>query len=132
MAGNLGGVTNFTGTRTGGGEAVPAPAGGVALTASAASEGVAQVWLSNKTFALVGMTLIANASVTTVVPYPGAASGDLARWHATSSMSSAAGNAGAFVSSANNVTVVLSNSSTVAVVIAPQTINVVVERYGAY
>lgn len=132
MAGNLGGVTNFTGTRTGGGEAVPAPAGGVALTASAASEGVAQVWLSNRTFPLVALPLIANASTITVVPYPGAAVGDLARWHATSSMSSAAGNGGAFVNAANQVTVVLSNSSTAALTLVPQTIAVVVERYGAY
>jgi hypothetical protein len=123
MSGNLGGFTDFTGIRVGGGNAIPSQ------ISSDCSPGSGQAWQSYKTFSMVALTLTANGSTTTVVNYPGAAIGDIARAHVFSSLSSGAGNGGAFVNAANQVTVVISNASTAALSIPAQTLGVIVERW---
>ncbi len=122
MAGSLGGITDLTGLRVGGGSAIPD-------FASESSVGVGVNWLSSLTFAVVALPLTAAGSTTTTVPFPGAATTDVARAHPTSSMSSGAVLASAYVSSANVVTLVYSNASTAAQTIAAQTVRVIVERW---
>lgn len=124
MAGNLGGITDLTGIRLGGGEAIPG------VTSSAASPGSSQVWQSFRTYAMPTISLTANGSTTTVAAFPGAKAGDFARAALASSASSGAGVGTAWVSADNSVTVAFSNSSTAALAIALQTLQVVVERYG--
>jgi hypothetical protein len=100
MSGNQGGFTDFTGVRVGGGNAVPG------LTASDASAGVGQAWVSSLTYAVPALTLTAAGSTTTVAAFPGAKAGDFARACPTSSMSSGGALASAFVSADNAVTLV--------------------------
>ena len=132
MSGNIGGATGFTGVRIGGGSVAPLPVGlGSGNFQSDCSDGVAKVWESFRTFSTpVGAT--ASGSQITFVGFPGAAVGDIVSAQVASSLSSGVGLVNAFVASANSVALVYSNSSAAAATVAPHTVLVKVERYGAY
>lgn len=132
MAGNIAGVTGFTGVRIGGGTAQALPVGvGSGTYGSDASEGIGKIWESFRTIS-TPVTATQNGSVVTYGTFPGAAVGDIVTAQVASSLSSGVGLVNAYVASANSIALVYSNASTAAATVAAHTVILKVERYGAF
>ena len=122
MAGNIQGVTDFTGIRVGGGSSTTA-------TASNVSDGVALLGILSGTSTFAAVSLTATQSSDRTIPLPGARAGDGVLLGLPSGLSAGVAIHG-FVSADNIVTVRFSNVSTAAANQTAQPVRATVFRHG--